>query len=1125
MPGLRAGARVPVRVWAPMAYGYPGGYYPPPAGYGAPPPAAYGYPQAAPGAFPPQAAYPGGYPGHAYDRQGAPPVYGYPPGDPAAAGYAGAPVYGGHAAQPGYDHRGYPPPVGALPAESSAPPRPEALVVSGCQNETVASIVHGEFALVTENHGRPVYRKDRKFNDLDVMLYYWDERDGPNFCGWWFGPKVGGDQVWAYQPDRSQLNPPPSGWKVPYDGDVDQTFAVTPKGGTQPPVSHPAGAPPGQPVSPYATSGYGAAGPMMHPPPLPYGHPGYMEDIERRRREDMQREGERMRRQAEDRRKRQEEDQKRRLEDAKKKREEAEQKKLDEQKKREEELQRVKDAEIKRKEEEMKKKREQEEKRRAEQKSTLAIRRVIQKVRLATPENFAELCSELEEILKQELTNTGAQVQRMKEESDKGIEQARKRIEQLTAQKRQEEEKRMAEENKRKEAEEYVKRLVQELCDLVDAAEKQAEKLKEIARPVEQLDSSHRVQDVEAASVAAEEAVELSKQMTKACTDFILAKGPEMKEAEAAQVVPGQPVPPSDTKQILAQLLQRINDCTHMAENTIKQARGAKAKAVQRAAAREATTAMQLLFDKYDRDSDNMLSRKEVLSYARGEFDFLVPQDTMEGIWEHIVVEGDRGVKRERFQWLRVAVGIAVERARDTRRREDRVDKERVLVGLQEELKGKIKETAKWVDEADKDVGKAEKQVHSLSGKAKTKPSSELLVLADETDAMIEESRNTVSEAREQIDNLAKGVEKRFEADLQEFLRQEAKQLECRMGRMDSRIGRATNLSVRFRASALQKRVAELEKLRAQALKVVRYHQKVKNLKQDDLFKAFDTDGDGEIDEQEWLDFFEAADKEIVDIELQLPTSTNGAVESESHLEAPEEDGANVDANANSSPEAQIDTAKPEPIKEAPLQEVKKEPTVERVELDPEQLSRLFSYLDEEGSGRISREVFSRLMRMYMKVVKEAVISNGMSIKDKQIVRRLQVDEVIEVLEGPLRENSYDVLRIRGKALEDGETGWITVRGNQGSVFLVEGGNLFKVVKETILTEAFELNGDKADLKVLLKDDTRKLKEGTILEVHEWPRIEEKSGLTRMKGKVRQDGSIGWATTVSNNGIVFLENL
>ena len=30
----------------------------------------------------------------------------------------------------------------------------------------------------------------RQVNGLDVMLYFWDDRDGPDFCGWWFGPKV-----------------------------------------------------------------------------------------------------------------------------------------------------------------------------------------------------------------------------------------------------------------------------------------------------------------------------------------------------------------------------------------------------------------------------------------------------------------------------------------------------------------------------------------------------------------------------------------------------------------------------------------------------------------------------------------------------------------------------------------------------------------------------------------------------------------------------------------------------------------------------------------------------------------------------------------------------------------------
>eukprot|EP00441_Pelagodinium_beii_P037596 CAMPEP_0197630770 /NCGR_PEP_ID=MMETSP1338-20131121/8149_1 /TAXON_ID=43686 ORGANISM="Pelagodinium beii, Strain RCC1491" /NCGR_SAMPLE_ID=MMETSP1338 /ASSEMBLY_ACC=CAM_ASM_000754 /LENGTH=169 /DNA_ID=CAMNT_0043202069 /DNA_START=40 /DNA_END=545 /DNA_ORIENTATION=+ len=78
---------------------------------------------------------------------------------------------------------------------------PQALSVAGCTDATVGNIVRGTFTLISENHGRPVYKKNEQVISngaaLEVQLYFWDERDGPNFCGWWFGPKVGGDQVWA----------------------------------------------------------------------------------------------------------------------------------------------------------------------------------------------------------------------------------------------------------------------------------------------------------------------------------------------------------------------------------------------------------------------------------------------------------------------------------------------------------------------------------------------------------------------------------------------------------------------------------------------------------------------------------------------------------------------------------------------------------------------------------------------------------------------------------------------------------------------------------------------------------------------------------------------------------------
>ena len=65
-------------------------------------------------------------------------------------------------------------------------------------------------------------------------------------------------------------------------------------------------------------------------------------------------------------------------------------------KRKEEDAIKKKEREAKAKEDAAKQKKDLEEKRRQEQRSTLAIRRVIQKVRLASPESFSEVQKELQ---------------------------------------------------------------------------------------------------------------------------------------------------------------------------------------------------------------------------------------------------------------------------------------------------------------------------------------------------------------------------------------------------------------------------------------------------------------------------------------------------------------------------------------------------------------------------------------------------------------------------------------------------------------------------------------------------------------------------------------------------------
>jgi len=104
-------------------------------------------------------------------------------------------------------------------------PRMGSLLVSGCASANTGRIIHGAYSAVTTNHGRPVYRKSEPVGATDVFVYYWDDRDGARFCGWWFGPKVGGDEVWAYSGERT-LQPPAGSWQVPYGGPIDTALLV-----------------------------------------------------------------------------------------------------------------------------------------------------------------------------------------------------------------------------------------------------------------------------------------------------------------------------------------------------------------------------------------------------------------------------------------------------------------------------------------------------------------------------------------------------------------------------------------------------------------------------------------------------------------------------------------------------------------------------------------------------------------------------------------------------------------------------------------------------------------------------------------------------------------------------------
>merc|ERR1719464_1975746 len=78
------------------------------------------------------------------------------------------------------------------------------------------------------NHNRAVYRRVNPQSESRVLLYYWDERDGDEQRGWWFGPEVGGEEVWAHNAcTANSALPPARGWRVLHSGAVDPGLTIT----------------------------------------------------------------------------------------------------------------------------------------------------------------------------------------------------------------------------------------------------------------------------------------------------------------------------------------------------------------------------------------------------------------------------------------------------------------------------------------------------------------------------------------------------------------------------------------------------------------------------------------------------------------------------------------------------------------------------------------------------------------------------------------------------------------------------------------------------------------------------------------------------------------------------------
>lgn len=158
------------------------------------------------------------------------------------------------------------------------------------------------------------------------------------------------------------------------------------------------------------------------------------------------------------------------------------------------------------------------------------------------------------------------------------------------------------------------------------------------------------------------------------------------------------------------------------------------------------------------------------------------------------------------------------------------------------------------------------------------------------------------------------------------------------------------------------------------------------------------------------------------------------------------------------------------------------------------------------GSGGLSRRTFLGFVELYYSVVKAIALTDGQNVNTCKTLRKVELEEVLVALEGPLKEGG--LTRVRVKSMVDGAEGWVSVKGNAGTPFLQEVEKpYYSVCKELSLDKEFRTTGA-----------IRQLEADEVLELLEGPRKVVHKNVLRGRVKANKDGAAGWVTLKDREG-------
>jgi len=298
-------------------------------------------------------------------------------------------------------------------------------------------------------------------------------------------------------------------------------------------------------------------------------------------------------------------------------------------------------------------KNEEERRRRDEERRVAGINRLVQRARFTASDNLDNLQNDLEHILAEEIYRVNeAQRQKLKEDVERALEQVKKGITLRNV--------RAAAKEAHKAKTARVEAIVAELTAMTGAGEEACRGLLEAATAWDKLPVVAGIQERREALESLEKAAAEADNLVKVRGDFFTERGAEIQTLPITVAM----------QQGLMRLRQQVKDFTQMGAHLKIKVQLGRQLAQKHEVAANKIGAQKAIFDKYDKDADGFLNRNETANYARGEYDCVLTEETLDRIWRTLVTEASSGVAFAEFHRLKVTVGIAREVARDKKKAE-----------------------------------------------------------------------------------------------------------------------------------------------------------------------------------------------------------------------------------------------------------------------------------------------------------------------------------------------------------------------------------------------------------------------------------------------------------------------